>query len=365
MSKLFDITSINGMILNNRFVRSATWEGMAGDYGTPASGLIDMMIKLVKGGVGLIITSHAYVLKNGKAAPWQLGIYNDQLVPGLSKMVEEVHKNEGKIVVQISHGGLYANSKLTGEVPFAPSAVSNFSKVIPHEMTQQDIQNIVEAFGISAKRARTAGFDGIQIHAAHGYLLSQFLSPAFNKRKDDYGGSIENRVRIIQEVLNAIRKNVGDDFPVLIKMNCQDFIDGGLILDDSIKAGALLKAEGIDAIELSGGTFLSGKNNPSRKDILSEKDEAYFEDAARTFRDNIDIPLILVGGIRSFNIAENIIDSNIADYISMCRPFIREPGLIKRWKSGDRNKATCLSDSKCFIPARKGKGIYCMMEKKD
>ena len=364
MSKLFEITEINGMRVNNRFVRSATWEGMADDNGTCTPKLVDLMAKLAEGGVGLIISSYAYINERGKAIPWQLGIDKDQHIPALREMTDAVHKTDAKVVVQIAHAGLYADPKITGEPPLAPSAVTGYTGSSPLEMTIKDIRHVVEAFGLAAERAVKAGFDGIQLHAAHGYLLSQFLSPAFNHRNDSYGGNIENRARILLEVLDSVRKNVGTNYPVMIKMNCQDFLNNGLELKDSLITGLMLKDGGIDAIELSGGTLASGKLNPSRTRILSEEDEAYFKNESIAFKKNIDIPLMLVGGIRSFHVAEQIVKNNIADYISMCRPFIREPGLINRWNSGDRSKATCVSDLKCFRPALSGEGIYCVVEKK-
>jgi len=364
MSKLFETTEINGMTIKNRFIRSATWEGMAGDDGACTPKLVDLMAKLADGGVGLIITSYAYVSERGKAIPWQLGIYKDQLIPTLREMTDAVHKTDAKVVIQIAHAGLYADPNITGKAPLAPSAVTGFTGSSPQEMTIKEIQDVIEAFGLAAERAVKGGFDGIQLHAAHGYLLSQFLSPAFNQRNDSYGGNIENRTRFLLEVLNSIRKNVGTDYPVMIKMNCQDFLENGLELSDSLIAGSMLKDGGIDAIELSGGTLASGGLNPSRTKILSKEDEAYFKDAAVAFKKNVDIPLMLVGGIRSFHVAEQILNNGIADYISMCRPFIREPDLINRWESGDHTKATCLSDLKCFGPALSGEGIYCVVEKR-
>ena len=364
MSELFEATSINGMIIKNRFVRSATWEGMSENDGMCTGRLIDLMDKLAEGEVGLIITGHAYVQKKGKASPWQTGVYDDRLIPGLCEMTDAVHKRDGKIVLQIAHAGMYANTGIKGDIPFAPSLVSGFRKSATQEMTLQDIQDVVEAFGLAAKRAKRAGFDGVQIHAAHGYLLSQFLSPAFNKRQDQYGGSLENRAAVLIEVLKSIRNRVGESYPVLIKMNTRDFLEGGLELDDSIKVAAMMEKAGINAVELSGGTIASGKNGPVRTGIVSGKNEAYFKDAASAFKEKIDLPIMLVGGIRSFSLARQLVNDNVADYISMSRPFIREPDLIKRWKTGDHNQAACISDNKCFIPARNGKGIYCVVEKR-
>jgi len=364
VSKLFEATEINGMSIKNRFVRSATWAGMAEDDGSCSPKLIELMVKLTEGGIGLIITGHSYVSKRGHASPWQLGIYKDELIPGLREMTDAVHEKGGKIVVQLAHAGMFANPKLAKETPVAPTALSGFTEHLPKEMDLNDIEELVEAFAQAALRGKRAGFDGVQIHAAHGYLLSQFLSPVFNKRNDRYGGSLENRANILLEILKSIRAKVGDDYPLLIKMNSEDFLEGGLELEESIKVGAMLKEEGIDAIELSGGTAVSGKLSPIRTGILSEDDEAYFKDAARAFKENIDIPLILVGGIRSLAVAKDIVDNNIADYISMSRPFIREPDLINRWKSESHDKASCLSDSKCFAPAMSGKGVYCVVEKR-
>ncbi len=228
----------------------------------------------------------------------------------------------------------------------------------------EEIRDIVEAFGRAAYRSKEADFDGVQIHAAHGYLLSQFLSPFFNRRKDVYGGSVENRARILLEVLERVKTNVGPEFPILVKMNSQDFLKDGLTLEDSLIVGAILQEGGIDGIELSGGTFISGKLIPSRNNIKSEEDEAYFKDAAKAFKEKIDMPLILVGGIRSFQLAEQLIGKGYADYISMSRPLICEPNLIKRWKSGDLRRAKCISDNKCLMSARSGEGIRCVMEKK-
>ena len=365
MSKLFDPTEINGMTLKNRFVRSATWEGMAADDGACTHRLVDTIARLSEGGVGLIITGHAYVKKQGQAVEWQLGIYEDSLIPGLREMTDAVHQKGGRIIAQLAHSGLFADPSLTGYPPLAPSAISGITQHAVQEMTLSDIQNVVESFGLAAQRAQKAGFDGVQLHVAHGYLLSQFLSPFFNRRSDRYGGNIENRAIIHLEILDAVRSYVGKDYPVLIKMNTRDFIEGGLEIEEALKAGKLLAQNRLDAIELSGGTGLSGKLNPVRTGIRKKVDEAYFEDAAALFREHIDIPIILVGGIRSFEVAERIVDSGIADYISMSRPFIREPDLVNRWKSGDRSKAACLSDSRCFVPDRTGKGIYCVMEERE
>jgi len=365
MSKVFESTMINGMVLKNRFVRSATWEGMAADDGSCTPKLINAMTRLAQGGVGLIITGHAYVAREGQAGAWQLGIYHDRLTEGLVQMTHAVHEAGGIIVAQLAHSGMFADPGLTGSEPIGPSQITGVSRHKIREMTPLDIETLKADFSRAAERAKQAGFDGVQLHAAHGYLLSQFLSPYFNRRKDGYGGPVQHRVRIVVEIIEDIRRRVGAEYPVLIKMNTRDFIDGGQELNDAATAAAVLAQNGLDAVELSGGTGLSGKLNPVRTGIREESDEAYFRDAAHTFRERLAIPLILVGGIRSFSVAEQLIEDGVADYISMSRPFIREPDLINRWKSGDRRKAACLSDSRCFVPARKGEGIYCVISERN
>ena len=360
---LFESTSIKQMTLANRFVRSATWEGMAGEDGSCTPRLVELMVQLAEGGVGLIISSHTYVSQEGQARPRQLGIYSDKLVAGYSEMTEAVHEASGKIVMQLAHAGIQANASLTGQPPLGPSP---FEKVPAGQaMTDEDIQKTIEAFGQAALRAQTAGFDGVQIHAAHGYLLSQFLSPFFNRRRDQYGGSIENRARLVLEVYHSVRNRVGDHFPVMIKLNSEDFLEGGLCLDEMVQVAAMLENAGIDAIELSGGTLYSGECTPVRQGKFdSEEEEAYHRDGARKYKEKIGVPLMLVGGIRSYGVAERLVREGLADYISLSRPLIREPRLINRWKSGDRGKATCQSDNLCFDPAVQGEGIYCVVERR-
>ena len=363
MANLYEETQINGMVLANRFVRSATWEGMAGDDGRATPRLIDYMVALARGGVGLIISGHAYVHRDGQAGPHQLGVYSDDLAHGLAAMADAIHENNGKTVLQLAHAGFFADARLTGHPPLTVSNVEGIDKSSRKELTVQEIGQIVRAFAEGAKRAKKAGFDGVQIHSAHGYMLSQFLSPAFNRRADDYGGSIENRARALMEVLRAVRSAVGPDYPVLVKINGRDFIDNGLSLEDSVQVGGMLAKGGIDAIELSGGVLTGGKLMPSRMGIHSPEKEAYFLQEAKAFREKIDVPLILVGGNRSYQVAESIVAEGTADYISMCRPLIREPGLINRWKSGNLAKAACISDNQCFGPAIAGEEIYCVTEK--
>lgn len=365
MSRLFESTSINGMQLANRFVRSATWEGMAAEDGAVTPKLLETMTALAQGGVGLIISSHSYVSPEGQATPWQIGIYKDELIPGLRQICSAIHAWGGKIVMQLAHAGNFAAEKLTGQPALVVSDFEGLASSQRHEIEAQDVKKIITAFAAAAVRAKAAGCDGVQVHSAHGYLLSQFLSPLFNRRRDDYGGDIRQRARIHLEVYRAIREAVGRDYPILIKMNCRDFQENGLSLEESLQAAEMLAQAGFDAIELSGGLLTGGKLSPSRPGIDSPEKEAYFREEIRTFKKSIPIPLILVGGIRSFEIAEQLVADGTADYISMSRPFIREPDLINRWKAGDRRKSECTSDNLCFRPGFKGEGIYCVPKRRE
>ena len=340
MNQLFEQSDINGMTLANRFVRSATWDGMATDEGATTPGMIGLMSKLADGGVGLIITGHAFVHPQGWHQPWQLGIHRDDLIPDLKVMTDAVHEKGGKISVQLGYGGAY------------------LSKSRVRSMTVQNLKEVFKAFGQAALRAKEAGFDGVQIFAAHGFFLSQLLCPRYNDRTDAYGGDIENRARALMEVLLSVRDAVGPAYPILVKLNVEDFAENGLTLEESVQVGVMLQEGGIDAIELSGGLL----NNPNlmRERIRSEEDEAYFKEQTRAFREKIHVPLILVGGIRSYYVAKQLVEEGTTDYISICRPFIREPDLINRWKSGDLRKATCVSCNNCIEQAKKGDGISCV-----
>ena len=362
MAKLFEHTQLKDLKLANRFIRSATWEGLADDNGGCTPELVDRMVELARGRVGLIITGHSYVHPAGQATPWQLGVDKDERVDGLSKMTEAVHREGGCIIMQLAHGGLKAEPKLTNATPLGPSNGEGFVEPPGKEMTPDDIHQVVTSFGQAAQRARAAGFDGVQIHAAHGYLLSQFLSPAFNQRGDEYGGTLENRVRIILEVLRSIRQAVGRNYPILIKINSEDFLENGLSPENFLEAAVILANAGIDAIEVSGGTLLSGRFVPFRKEITFDRDQAYFRRAARTLKKMSNIPVILIGGIRSYLLAERLVAEGVTDYIALSRPLIREPMLIKRWQSGDLRKATCISCNGCFGPARSGRGILCVQD---
>ena len=356
MAKLFEHTSIGSMSLLNRFVRSATWEGLADKDGSVTSKLIEKMIELAKGEVGLIISSYAFVSPEGQSSPGQLAVYDDRFLPGLRDMAHAVHAAGGKMALQLVHGGCNSNPVLSGLKAIGPSTLSTC-----REASKEDSAVIISAFLRAADRAKQADFDAVQIHAAHGFLLSQFLSPAFNKRKDEYGGELENRARLALEVVKSVRKTVGPEYPVLIKLNSEDFLDGGMTREGAIQVAGMHENASVNAIELSGGTVASPeKLMPVRPGKLTRKQEVYYREAAMLYKQKVTIPLILVGGIRSYEVADKLVKSDTTDYISMSRPLICEPGLVKRWKEGDRRKAECISCNSCFGPPSEGKGFYCV-----
>jgi 2,4-dienoyl-CoA reductase-like NADH-dependent reductase (Old Yellow Enzyme family) len=232
-------------------------------------------------------------------------------------------------------------------------------------MSKEDIGRVVRAFGDAAARAKHSGFDAVEIHSAHGYLLSQFLSPLVNRRTDEYGGTLANRGRMTLEVLRSVRRAVGPDYPVLIKVNAEDFAEGGFSVEDMLELSAMLEKEGIDAVEMSGGTGgEASKYQPVRFGTIKKENEAYYHEAARRFKRSVRVPLILVGGVRSPDVAERLVAEGTADYVAMSRPLICEPDLVNRWKNGDTTKSACVSDNRCFKPIMSGEGLRCLLDVK-
>lgn len=368
MPNLFESASIGALELRNRFVRSATWEAMANEDGTTNSTLNSLMGTLAKNEVGLIISGHAYVTPEGQATVKQLGVHDDAMITGLRDMTTAVHDAGGHICCQLAHGGLFCSEKVTGTTPVGPSAVDADGKERGcREATEQDIRNIIQGFGQGARRAKEAGFDAVQIHAGHGYLISEFLSPFYNNRTDAWGGTRENRERLLLEIYSSIREAVGPDFPVLVKINSHDFMLGkeeSYEEEDMESIVLKLQQAGLNAVELSGGTKDSGKFVPIRMGMLKPGREGYYRKLAQRLYDKLDIPLILVGGVRSYDKAETFINEGYCDFISMSRPFIREVNLIKRWKEGDTAPSSCMSENLCLKHARSGQAVYCVLKQK-
>jgi len=345
---LFDPFNLAGIELKNRIVRSATYEKRADVDGFVTDAIIEFYKELVKGGVGLIITGNALTHVSGRSVPQMICIHNDHYIDKLKRLADAIHKLDGKIIIQLVHGGRQCFLVLLGgQQPISPSEVYDPStKITPREMTNEEIWEIIEAFGDAARRAMYAGFDGIQIHGAHGYLISEFLSPHTNKRDDYWGGDEGRRFHFLEEVYKAMRKEVGDNYPILIKMNADDFIEGGLKPKESLGIAKRLEELGIAAIEVSGGMYESGIKT-AQLNILKEEQEAYFRENSRLLKKELNIPVILVGGIRSKSVAEDVLQKGDADLISISRPLIREPDLPNEFKEG-KEKADCISCNGCM-----------------
>ena len=366
---LFEKSWIRSLELSNRAIRSSTWSGVGDTKGYVTDRALEFYGELAKGDIGLILTGYQYVMTNGQGLPYMLGNYDDTQIEGLKKLVDTVHREGGKIAVQLVHCLARANPKLffeEGDELWGASAIAySAADKVPKEMTKEDIARLVEAHAAAASRSLRAGFDGIQIHGAHGFGVNQFLSPAWNRRGDMYGGSLQNRYRLVAEILEAIRGEVGKDFPVMFKLSAQDFVENGIELSESAEIARRLANDGIDAIQVSACCSISDADKHCTKSmIVKEKDEAYLADFAQYIKERANVPVIVVGGIRSAPIIDGILKEKRADYISMARPFIREPHLIKRWKAGDSANARCISCNRCFETGMKGLGISCYWERK-
>lgn len=282
------------------------------------------------------------------------------MIKGLTRLTKIVHNYDARIFVQLNHTGRYAPGAIIGTNPLTPSVTEEpHGMYPPKEMTQTDIKDIIQAFGDAAERARESGFDGIQIHAAHGYLISQFLSPHTNKRTDNWGGSTEKRAQFLLAIYQEIRTRLGNDFPVWVKINCKDFVEDGLSLKDSLLTTVLLEKEGINAIEISGGiTF----NTVIQQGVGDKEPEAYFLPQAEELRARLKLPLIMVGGIRSIQTIEMLIKDKGVNLIAMCRPFIHEPNFALKLRKKAKIKSTCISCNTCIM-AKKNEPIRCQVEK--
>jgi 2,4-dienoyl-CoA reductase-like NADH-dependent reductase (Old Yellow Enzyme family) len=362
MPQPFDKIKIGNIEADNRFVRSATWEGMATDEGAVTDRLIGYVENVAKGGIGLLIASYASVAPRGRNLPRMLAISSDDFTPRLAEMAGRIHRHEVPTAAQLVHAGAQTRpDNIGGESPIAPSSIENPAfGVVAEEMTIRDIHRTIDAFAQAADRAKEAGFDAVQLHIAHGFLLNQFLSPFSNRRTDDYGGSPQKRRRFVLETYKAARDAVGSEYPIFAKLNSDDYFEGGLTEEESLQMARCLADEGIDAIEVSGGTPASGELQPARKNIETGEQEAYFADYARRLKARVQVPVMLVGGIRSYELAESLLADEKADMISMARPLISEPHLVARWREGDRERARCISCNKCMVAGIKEGGIRCV-----
>lgn len=365
MKDLFEEVNIGEVKLKNRFFRSATWESMADKKGYMTEGLMNVYKDLAKGGVGAIITGYAFVLEDEQPNPNMMGAYNESFIESYKPLTQMVHENQCKIFLQLVYGGSFTWFDTGNREIWGPSAVLNkISGVTPKEMTKDDINTLVKAFGDGALMAKKSGFDGVEIHAGHGYLLNQFLSPNFNRREDEYGGSAENRARIIYEIFDAIKKATSADFPVLIKLNCSDFMgDKGFVFAECKELCKNLSKMGISAVEISGGPVFRApktEKEPTKTVELKSK-ESYFSEYAKDIAAEIDAPVILVGGNRSTEVMDNLLNDTDIEFFSLSRPLLSEPDLINKWSQDKTAKPRCTSCMKCFTP----EGNICILNRED
>lgn len=362
MSMLFEPFRVGNLEAKNRVLRSATYYALADEKGFVGEPSVDLIKTLAVNDVGLIVTGFAYVLQNGQSVPDQNGIQDDEHIKCYQAMTKAVHDTEGLVVMQINHGGVNAYTMSFQEGDYmAVSVYEGMQKYRkePREMTDEDIEAIIDAYGQAGRRVREAGFDGVQIHGAHGYLVSQFLSPSMNRRTDQWGGSLENRMRFVLEVNRAIRKEVGEDYPIMIKLGARDYLKEGvgLTIEEGAEVAKTLEDEGLCLVEISHGVSTEPRLILG---ITKPEQEVCFREDGEVVRAATSGPICLVAGFRSLPVIEETLKSGVTDFIGISRPLIREPGLIKRWKEGDESPSECLSCGGCFNRTEHGKhSIHC------
>lgn len=356
-------SSIGSVAVRNRFIRSSTSESLADEDGFITPRYRALHQALARGGVGLIFTGHCYVHPSGKSIAGMTQMHDDDHIPQLRRLTDAVHAEGARIFAQLQHAG--SQSRAPEVMPIAPSVVPNpqFGRT-PSEATPAQIAEIIAAFGEAGGRVKAAGFDGVHVHAGHGYLISEFLSPVSNLRHDEWGGTLENRQRFGIDVFRAMRAEVGPDFPITWKLGLKDFVPGGLTLDEGFATAERFGAEGADAIEGSAGlmspkaesapTYVAVDTRRAFEDRLFHRlfkppvAQAYFRDWARELRRRLDCRVILVGGLRTTEVMEAAIADGDADFVSLARPFIREPDLVRKIEAGRRGLVQCVSCNICL-----------------
>lgn len=374
---LFSTIQIGTMTLKNRLVRSATHEAKADENGNPTELYLDFYRQLALGGVGLIITGLTHPEQAGKL-PKTIRVDDSSCLPNLRCIAKTVHDvgNECKVALQIGHTGRQLPHTIERET-VAPSAVLEpYTGRIPRQMRPEEIESFIDKSADAIVYAFQSGFDAVQLHAAHGWLLSSFLSPHTNHRTDRYGGSTENRARIVVEILNRADGRIEKNFPVLIKMNACDYVQSGIELPEALELGEIFESAGYAAMEISSGMWETVTRAPetigwkaeripeARKRIRTIDEEAYHRDFAKAFKNRLKHSrIMLVGGLKTPSLMEGIIASGDADLVSLSRPLIREPDLPKRWQEGSADKAGCVSCNECLETLREEGGLRCKVLK--
>ncbi len=380
MRSLFDPIRVGTMEIKNRFVRSSTHEAMADEKGRPGPALAACYERLAKGEVGLIITGMAFVCLEGRStATGMLGIHHDGLIPAYREVVTRVHDRGAKIAMQITHAGRQTRAEATGTTPLAPSPVYDRAlRSRPREMTEEEIDRALEAYARACVRVRESGFDAVQIQLAHGYLPYQFQSPVLNRRKDRWGGSLENRMRFTRELYRRCRQAVGEDYPILAKVNAEDRLGRGLGPEEGVPMAQITGRMGFDALEVSCGVYADGfsmirgnlpmdvfvewsiyrEMNPVSRFLMRHWGNRIFGvlpftelfnlENTRAVKQGVDVPVMLVGGVRNPGDMERIVREGDADMISLCRPLIAEPFFVKAIRRGRRRPSRCIACNLCL-----------------
>lgn len=316
--------TIKRISLKNRLVMPPMATSKAEPDGKVSKAILDYYEEKSKGGyISLIVIEHSFIKQNGKASNNQLSIADDSVVESLKELADIIHNNGSKAVMQLNHAGSAAVSEVTGCEVVGPSAIANVRRGgVPKELTVEDIKDIVECFKEAARRTKEAGFDGVEIHSAHGYLLNQFFSPLGNKRTDDYGKDVYGRIKIHLEVIKAVREAVGEDFPILLRLGACDYMEGGSTIEDSVIAVKEFEKAGIDIIDISGG--FNGYIVPGNNE------QGYFSPLTEAIKKAVSIPVILTGGITEPEAAERLLAEGKTDLIGVGRAIYKDSEWAKR-----------------------------------
>lgn len=329
------ITLPNGTTIKNRFFKSAMSEGMGTKNFQPKKNIATLYKRWAEGGTGLIITGNIMIDPKGTAEPGNIVFDKNSNMEILKDWAKQGQQHGAKVMVQLNHPGKQAPKTIAKET-VAPSSVplgNGLNKLFstPRALTTSEVEDLVQKFITSAKVAKDAGFSGVQIHAAHGYLVSQFLSPHDNRRTDKYGGSLENRMRFLKEIYLGMREELGKDFPIGIKINSTDFKEDGLTEEDSLETIVELANLGLDFVEISGGTY----ERPAMMGATStSSNKVFFAEYSKKLKQKIDIPVIVTGGIRSINAMNTLLNDNTTDFIGIARPLTIDPNIPNKIKQG-------------------------------
>jgi len=332
MGKLFEPIRIGTLKLKNRIVMPAMGTNFSSEDGFVTKRLMNYHVERAKGGVGLIIVEGAYVELRGKGSVRQLGVDHDSKISGLKELATAIRANGARAALQLFHGGRQSHSSIIGTQPVSASEVfCRMTQETPRALTVEEIQDVEEAFAEGARRTRAAGFDAVEIHGAHGYLINQFLSPLTNKRTDKYGGDVKGRTRFLLEILELTRDKVGSDYPILCRINGDDYVEGGLTLEETKKIAQVLEAAGVDALHISGGIYDSPVPVTTGPMALPRGNMVHL---AAGIKKVVNVPIIAVGRINDPELAETILQEGKADLVSMGRALLADPELPMKTAAG-------------------------------